>query len=98
MSVCIGNKKDKLEIIGGEKHANPHYDIKAENSSCYPISKYSTEIDINEMLCCIDKQREQLNKAKEIIKDFMLVAKVEHLEGRYETVDEAEKFLNSSLE
>ena len=55
MSVCIGNKKDKLEIIGGEKHANPHYDIKAENSSCYPISKCSTEIDINEMLCCIDK-------------------------------------------
>ena len=85
-----------LEMVGGEKHINPHYDIKAESSSCYPISKCSTEIDINEMLHCIDKQRKLLTKAKEIIKDFILVAKVEHLNCRYETVDEAEKFLNSS--
>ena len=38
---------------------------------------------------------EQLTKAKEIIKDFLLMAKVEHLKDRYETVDEAEQFLNS---
>lgn len=41
---------------------------------------------------------EYLTKAKEIIKDFMLMAKVEHLKGRYETVDEAEQFLNCEIE
>lgn len=39
-----------------------------------------------------------LHKAKEIIKDFILMAKVEHLKDRYETVDEAEQFLNSEVE
>ena len=34
-----------------------------------------------------------LHKAKEIIKDFILMAKVEHLKDRYETVDEAEQFI-----
>ena len=36
-------------------------------------------------------------KAKELIKDFILMAKVEHLKDRYETVDEAEQFLNSEM-
>ena len=40
----------------------------------------------------------QLHKAKEIIKDFILMAKVEHLKDRYETVDEAEQFLNNEVE
>lgn len=35
-----------------------------------------------------------LTKAKEIINDFLLMAKVEHLKDRYETVDEAEQFLS----
>ena len=39
-----------------------------------------------------------LHKAKEIIKDFILMAKVEHLKDRYETVDEAEQFLNIDVE
>lgn len=37
---------------------------------------------------------EQLAKAKEIIKDFILISKVEHLKDRYETVDEAEQFIS----
>lgn len=41
---------------------------------------------------------EYLTKVKEIIKDFMLMAKVEHLKGRYETVDEAEPFLDIKIE
>lgn len=41
---------------------------------------------------------ERLTKAKEIIKDFILISKVEHLKDRYETVDEAEQFLNSEVE
>ena len=36
-------------------------------------------------------------KTKELIKDFILMAKVEHLKDRYETVDEAEQFLNSEM-
>ena len=40
----------------------------------------------------------QLHKAKEIIKDFILMAKVEHLKDRYETVDETEQFLNNEVE
>lgn len=36
----------------------------------------------------------QLTKAKELLKDFLLMAKVEHLKDRYETVDEAEQFLS----
>ena len=40
----------------------------------------------------------QLHKAKEIIKDFILMAKIEHLKDRYETVDEAEQFLNNEVE
>ena len=35
----------------------------------------------------------QLTKAKEIIKDLILMAKVERLKDRYETVDEAEQFI-----
>lgn len=38
----------------------------------------------------------KLTKAKEIIKDFLLMAKVEHLKDRYETVDEAEQFIKDS--
>ena len=36
-------------------------------------------------------------KARELIKDFILMAKVEHLKDRYETVDEAEQFLNNEM-
>lgn len=58
--------------------------------------------DTNIMFWCFTQRKyiytEYLNKAKEIIKDFMLMAKVEHLKGRYETVDEAEQFLNIEME
>ena len=40
------------------------------------------------------EMKKQLTKAKEIIKDFILMAKVGHLNGRYETVDEAEQFIS----
>lgn len=58
--------------------------------------------DTNIMFWCFTQRNyiyaEYLTKAKEIIKDFMLMAKVEHLKGRYETVDEAEQFLNCEME
>lgn len=43
----------------------------------------------------LKKLHDNSTKAKELIKDFILMAKVEHLKDRYETVDEAEQFLNS---
>ncbi len=45
-----------------------------------------------------NQKKEMSGTLKEIIKDFMLMAKVEHLKGRYETVDEAEQFLNIEME
>ena len=94
-------EKSILEMVGGVKHINPHYDIKAESSSCYNINEGFTGIEVDgvrfsnigEMLCYMNKQREQLTKAKELLNDFLLMAKVEHLKERYETVSEAEQFL-----
>lgn len=58
--------------------------------------------DINITFWCFTQRKyiyeEYLTKAKEIIKDFLLMAKVEHLKDRYETVDEAEQFLNIEME
>lgn len=68
-------EKSVLEMIGGKKHINPHYDIKAESSSCYNINEGFTGIEVNgvrfsnigEMLRYMNKQREQLIKAKDLI-------------------------------
>lgn len=68
-------EKSILVMVGGEKHITPHYDIKAENTSCYIGSKGFTGIEINgvrfsnigEMLRYMNKQRTQLLKAKELL-------------------------------
>lgn len=68
-------EKSILVMVGGEKHITPHYDIKAESTSCYPASKGFTGIEINgvrfsnigEMLRYMNKQRTQLLKAKELL-------------------------------
>lgn len=62
-------------MIGGEKHINPHYDIKAESTSCYHSSEGFTGIEINgvrfsnirEMLIYMNKQRDQLIEAKDLL-------------------------------
>ena len=72
-------EKSVLEMVGGEKHINPHYDIKAESTSCYPVSEGFTGVEINgvrfsnivEMLRYMDKQREQLIKAKDLLLRFI---------------------------
>ena len=72
-------------------------ELKKENA------KLKKELKISQR-CWQDQKNISLNancslhKAKEIIKDFILMAKVEHLKDRYETVDEAEQFLNSEVE
>lgn len=88
-------EKSILEIVGGVKYINPHYDIKAESSSCYNINEGFTGIEVNgvrfsnigEMLCYMNKQREQLIKAKEII------AKLYHADECFTYDEEAEQFL-----
>ena len=68
-------EKSIFEMVGGEKHITPHYDIKAENTSCYTGSKGFTGIEVNgirfsnigEMLRYMNKQRTQLIKAKELL-------------------------------
>lgn len=61
-------EKSVLEMVGGEKYINPHYDIKAEGTSCYPVSESFTGVEINgvrfsnigEMLRYMDKQRDHI--------------------------------------
>ena len=45
-----------------------------------------------------NKEHYQLTKATEIIKDLLLMAKVENLERNYESVDEAKQFLEEVKE
>ena len=42
-------KKSILEIVDCENNINPHYDIKAESSSCYPYSRSFTKMGISEI-------------------------------------------------
>ena len=86
-------KNSTLEMVGGEKHINPIYDIKAESTSCYLFSKGLPKMDINEMLCYINKQGEQLIKAKDIIKNLLQCLPKENIEGIYEATESAEQFL-----
>ena len=99
-------KKSVLEMIGGEKHINPHYDIKAESSSCYQLSEGFTGIEINgvrfynirEMLIYMNNQRDQLSKAKDHIKQLLdcLKQDTNDPETNYyvcQYMDKAEQFL-----
>ena len=91
-------EKSILEMVGGVKHINPHYDIKAESSSCYNINEGFTGIEVNgvrfsnigEMLRYMNKQREQLIRAKEII------AKLYHADECFAYDEEVEQFLKES--
>ena len=97
-------EKSILGMVGGEKYLNPHYDIKAESTSCYSASKGFIGIESNgvrfsnigEMLCYMNKQRTQLTKAKEIIKEMLSILPKENIEGIYEITEEAEHFLRKS--
>lgn len=99
-------EKSIFEMVGGEKHITPHYDIKAENTSCYIGSKGFTGIEVNgvrfsnigEMLRYMNKQRTQLLKAKELIKEMLSILPKENIEGVYEITEEAEEFLREVKE
>ena len=99
-------EKSILGMVGGEKPITPHYGIKAENTGCYIGSKGFIGIEVNgvrfsnigEMLCYMNKQRTQLTKAKEIIKEMLSILPKENIEGIYEITEQAEQFLNSEVE
>ena len=86
-------KRSILEMISGEKHINPHYDIKAESSSCCPINKSFIEMEISEVLYYMEKQREQLTKAKELLRKFLDSKSIEEI---CVAESETEHFLNSN--
>jgi hypothetical protein len=103
-------EKSVLELVGGEKHINPHYDIKAESTSCYPVGESFTGIEINgvrfsnigEMLRYMDKQRDQLTKAKELIRALLpfvkrpLDANIEVLRIKQNAIADAEQFIKEN--
>lgn len=94
-------EKSIFEMVGGEKHITPHYDIKAKSTSCYSAIEGFTGIEVNgvrfsnigEMLRYMNKQRTQLTKAKEIIKEMLSILPKENIESVYEITEEAEQFI-----
>lgn len=70
-------------------------ELELENAELKAKNKWYSEQVCNKECAEVWKQ---LTKAKDIIKDFLLMAKVEHLKDRYETVDEAEQFLKEVSE
>ena len=90
-------------MVGGEKHITPHYDIKAKSTSCSYAIEGFTGIEVNgvrlsnigEMLRYMNKQRTQLLKAKELIKEMLSILPKENIEGIYEITEEAEQFLRN---
>ncbi len=100
-------EKSVLEMVGGEKHINPHYDIKAKSTSCYLDNTGFTGVEINgvrfsnigEILRYMDRQREQLTNAKDIMKRLVdLSNSSRSLLGDtwFDTLREAEQFLKEN--
>ena len=77
---------------------NRHYEIaKRVNGVDYAKEVSSVTIEqayLDGQKDLNDIHSKNLTRAEEIIKDFILIAKVENLKNRYETVDEAEQFLS----
>lgn len=98
-------EKSIFEMVGGEKHITPHYDIKAKSTSCYSAIEGFTGIEVNgvrfsnigEMLRYMNKQRTQLTKAKELIKEMLSILPKENIEGVYEITEEAEQFISEEV-
>lgn len=62
------SEKSILEMVGGEKHINPHYDIKGFTGIEINGVRFSS---LGEMLRFMDKQREQLLQAKELLRHWI---------------------------
>ena len=96
-------EKSILDMVGG-KSISPHYDIKAESTSCHSVSKGFTGIEINrvrfsnigEIIRYMDKQRTQLIEAIELIKNLSSSLSVvgECGEEECELLNQAEQFIS----
>ena len=69
--------------------------ILKENAELKSIADFQTSSNMDRYFQ-MKRSKEQLTKAKEIIGDLLLMAKVEHLERNYESVEEAEQFLKEA--
>lgn len=81
-----------FEIICKENAEFRKENEELKSRDCWKSCEYANPK--SELIVQHIKDVQQLTKAKEIIKDFLLMAKVEHLKDRYETVDEAEQFIS----
>ena len=81
------NKRDTDDKVKELEQENAElkeqHEVSARNMSSFIESLSKSE----------NEAKKQLTRAKGIIKDYILVAKVEHLKDRYESVDDAEQFL-----
>ena len=74
-------EKSILYMFGGEKYIKPHYNIKAESTSCHNLKGF-TGIEVNgvrfanlgEMLRYMNEQKEQLTKVKQLFEDVYKIA------------------------
>ena len=97
---------DEAFIKGYKLSAKQIAELKKENTELKGLKDVATLIKANndtvitlmQLNNKLVSKSQQLTKAKEIIKDFILMAKVEHLKDRYETVDEAEQFISEVKE
>ena len=97
---------DEAFIKGYKLSAKQIAELKKENTELKDLKDVATLIKANndtvitlmQLNNKLVSKSQQLTKAKEIIKDFILMAKVEHLKDRYETVDEAEQFISEVKE
>ena len=91
-------KETMKEMAKEYANHNRHYEIaKRENGADYAKEVSSVTIEqayLDGQKDLNDIHSKKLIRAEEIIKDFILMAKVENLKNRYETVDEAEQFLS----
>lgn len=58
--------------------------------------KEQDKVDLRQIQAILNQrsiQNTKLTKAIEILKDLLLMAKIEHLEDRYESVADAEQFI-----
>lgn len=54
---------------------------------------YHTGSFIQGYIAGVESREKTEKRAKELINDFILILRIEHLAGRYETLKEAEEFL-----
>jgi cell division septum initiation protein DivIVA len=90
---AMTEQKLKLALEKGEQLEKENAELKEKNEGYCRSRDRLISIGFPTFKDC-KEYAEHLTKAKEIINDFLLMAKVEHLKDRYETVDEAEQFIS----